>query len=275
MRSLGRWSGRAAVILGVLATLGCASVSVGPDLGGLYTRAARAGDAVRNPVIVIPGILGSRLEDGATGRTVWGAFGGGAASPERADGASLLALPLGEGIPLEALRDGVRPNGVLDRVRVSLFGDRGWGLAAPSGDRVLAWLLPGVAEPAARRRIALDHLRKALGRARQFHAALDRPAVPPPGLALHLFAGDAKPTPAVVAVDRAGKLTVRQVAPGDGTVLRTSAVLDERLGRAWTPELVSPIPWRDVTFVFSDHLAMTRDPAFSDNILFRLLESPR
>ena len=475
MRLSGRWSVRAVGLLGALAALGCASVSVGPDLGGLYTRSARAGDALRNPVIVIPGILGSKLEDEATGRTVWGAFGGGSANPERADGADLVALPMVEGIPLEELRDAVRPNGVLDRVRVSLFGlplelqayvhvlrtlgvggyrdqdlgrmgqvdygpghftcfqfaydwrrdnaenarrlhefilekrayvvaelarrgidrpdvkfdivahsmgglltryyleygdarlpedgtlppvtwagaryveravligtpnagsaqglidlvegrrfpfplpsyapeilgtmpsiyqllprtrhaavveaadpdgapvdlldravwiERGWGLAAPSADRVLRWLLPGTADPEARRRIALEHLGKVLGRARQFQAALDRPAVPPPGLALYLFAGDAKPTPAVVAADRAGKLTIRQRAPGDGTVLRTSAVLDERLGGAWTPGLVSPIPWRDVTFVFSDHLAMTRDPAFSDNILFRLLESP-
>jgi len=27
--------------------------------------------------------------------------------------------------------------------------------------------------------------------------------------------------------------------------------------------------------LFSDHLAMTRDPSFSDNILWRLLEAPR
>lgn len=74
---------------------------------------------------------------------------------------------------------------------------------------------------------------------------------------------------------RTSKLTIRQHAPGDGTVLPMSTVLDERLGWSWTPELVSPISCRDVTFVFSDHLTMTRAPAFSDNILFRLLESPR
>jgi hypothetical protein len=176
-----------------------------------------------------------------------------------------------------AVVDAADPGGPpIDVLDPAVWSDRGWGLAAPSADRVLRRLLPGVADPAVRRRIALDHLTKSLGRARQFHAALDRPAEPPPGLTLHLFAGDAKPTPAVLAADRGtGKLMIRQHAPGDGTVLRTSAVLGEHLGRSWTPELVSPISWRDVTFVFSDHLAMTRDPAFNDNMLFRLLESPR
>jgi hypothetical protein len=457
----------------------CVTVAptAGPDLGGLYDRAAQADEAFRNPVIVIPGILGSKLRDRDTGRVVWGAFLGTYADPRRPDGARLVALPMAEGRPLGALRDGVEPAGVLDRVRVGLLGlsieqnaylyilralgvggyrdeslgragqitygpehftcfqfdydwrrdnaenarrlhefilekrayvaaelekrygirnadvkfdviahsmaglltryylrygpaplpedgslppltwagaryvsravlvatpnagsvqslrqlvrgaklafllpryqpavigtmpslyqllprtrhaavvdagspdtvidvldpaewERlGWGLAAPDQDPVLRWLLPGAPDAAARRRIALDHLRKVLARARQFHAALDAPAAPPPGLGLHLFAGDAEPTVAVVAVDRAtGTLRERERRPGDGTVLRSSALMDERVGQAWKPGVVSPVAWADVTFVFSDHLAMTRDPAFTDNILFRLLESPR
>lgn len=469
----------AAAIAGALLAVGCsATLSPAPDLGGLYNRAAQAGDARRNPVIVIPGVLGSKLEDPESGRVVWGAFAGTYANPERPDGARLVALPMALGEALRELRDRVQPAGALDRVRVSLFGlpleqhaylyilralgvggyrdeslgrmgqidygpghftcfqfaydwrrdnaenarrlhefilekrayvaqelekrhgiknadvkfdiiahsmgglltryylqygtaelpddgsmppltwegarhveravlvgtpnarsvqalvqlvegaqlsvilpryqpavlgtmpsiyqllprtrhaaavegaapgrpadlfdpavwERfGWGLAAPDQDRVLEWLLPDVKDPAARRRIALDHLRKSLARAKQFHAALDAPATPPRGLRLHLFAGDAKPTPAVVAVDGAtGKLAVRDHGPGDGTVLRSSAILDERVGdRDWTRSVRSPIAWDDITFVFSDHLAMTRDPAFTDNILFRLLESPR
>ncbi len=38
---------------------GCTRGLVGPDLGGIYNRAARHHDARRNPVIVIPGILGN------------------------------------------------------------------------------------------------------------------------------------------------------------------------------------------------------------------------
>ena len=72
-----------------------------------------------------------------------------------------------------------------------------------------------------------------------------------------------------------GGLAIREQGPGDGTVLRTSAVLDERVGQAWTPGLVSPIAWSSVTFLFSDHLALTQDLGFTDNLLFRLLDSPR
>ena len=141
---------------------------------------------------------------------------------------------------------------------------------------MLPWLLPDIPDPAARRQIARDHLRKVLARAKQFQAALDRPATPPAGLGLHLFAGDAKPTASQLAVDPAsGKLTVREQGPGDGTVLRTSAVLDERVGRPWTPGLASPIMWSSITFLFSDHLALTQDLGFTDNLLFRLLDSPR
>jgi pimeloyl-ACP methyl ester carboxylesterase len=422
---------------------------------------------------VIPGILGSRLEDEETGRVVWGAFGGDFADPGQPAGARLLALPMAPGAPLAELRDRVRPAGALDRVRVRLLGlsieqqaylyvlrtlgvggyrdqdlgrmgqvdygaghftcfqfgydwrrdnaenarrlhafilDRrayvlaelarrgqpaadvkfdlvahsmggllaryyllhgpaplpedgslppitwdgtrhveravfigtpnagsvealrqlvegtrfpfplpryepavlgtmpsiyqlltrsrharvvdaggqavdvldpgvwerhGWGLAASSESERLAWLLPAVSDPADRRRVALEHQRKALRRAAQFQAAMDRPATPPEGVTLHLFAGDATPTPAVVQVDAAGRLTVREEAPGDGTVTRASAVLDERVGGAWSARLRSPIAWTDVTFLFSDHLGMTRDPAFTDNVLFRLLEFSR
>lgn len=458
--------------------LACLALACGagrvPDLGGLYNRAAEFDDATRNPVIVIPGVLGSRLVDRESGRVVWGAFAGEYADPETPEGARLVALPLAEGRPLSELHDSVSPDGVLDSVRIRLFGvplesqayvqilrtlgvggyrdemlgrsgsvvyrpghftcfqfpydwrrdnaenarrlgefirekrayvqaellrrygvrrddvkfdviahsmgglllryyleygeqplpedgsaprvtwagaehvaravfvatpnagsvealanlvdgvrfswvlpryDRavigtfpslyqllprarhravldsrgesldpldattwerfGWGLASPDADASLQALLPDIADPAARRRIALDHLRKSLAHASQFQAALDVPATPPPGLTLHLFAGDAEPTPAVLTADDAGALRVTATSPGDGTVLRTSAIMDERQNGEWRPGVVTPIAWTDVTFLFADHLALTRDPAFTDNILYRLLESPR
>lgn len=451
----------------------CAAGSV-PDLGGLYNRAAEFDDTTRNPVIVIPGVLGSKLVDRETGRVVWGAFAGDYANPSDPDGARLVALPMARGVPLASLRDGVMPEGVLDSVHVSLvglplesqayvyilktlgvggyrdeslgrsgsvvyrpghftcfqfpydwrrdnaenaralrafmvekrayvqaellrrygihrenvrfdviahsmgglllryfleYGDAdlpadgstpapswagapfvaravfvatpnagsvlalrnlvdgvsfswllpryppavigtfpslyqllprarhravldaqgapldpldlatwqrfGWGLAARDSDPALAALLPDVSDPEERRAIALDQLAKSLARARQFQAALDVPSSPPPGLTLHLFAGDAEPTPAALSVDSAGELSIARTAPGDGTVLRTSAIMDERETGAWRPGVVSPIAWTDLTFVFADHLALTRDPAFTDNVLYRLLESPR
>ncbi|HWP91342.1 MAG TPA: hypothetical protein VNN20_03975 [Thermodesulfobacteriota bacterium] len=93
-----------------------------PDLGGLYTRAAMSSDLYKNPVILIPGILGSKLVDGESGRIVWGAFDGTYADPEKPDGARLIALPMKKGAPLTELTDDVYPDGALDRVKVRLLG---------------------------------------------------------------------------------------------------------------------------------------------------------
>ena len=51
--------------------------------------------------------------------------------------------------------------------------------------------------------------------------------------------------------------------------------MDERVGGEWRPGLVTPIDWSGVTFVVGDHLALTRNPSFTDKILYRLLEAPR
>jgi hypothetical protein len=66
-----------------------------------------------------------------------------------------------------------------------------------------------------------------------------------------------------------------QTGPGHGTVLRSSALMDERLADNLQSRLISPIQWSQVFFVFSDHLGITQDPSFTDNALYFLLESPR
>lgn len=105
--------------------------------------------------------------------------------------------------------------------------------------------------------------------------ALNVPASPPEGLALYLFAGDAVETEAVVGVrPGTGEISVLERAPGDGSVLRSSALMDERVGGEWSPKLVSPIEWRQVVFFFRDHLGITKDPVFTDNLLYLLLEQP-
>jgi hypothetical protein len=118
---------RNAVVAAAVATIavaGCAAgVSPAPDLGDLYNRAAQAEDATRNPVIVILGIGGSKLQDRDTGRVVWGAFAGTYANPSQPDGARLVALPMAQGRPLRDLRDAVEATGALDRIRVRLFSD--------------------------------------------------------------------------------------------------------------------------------------------------------
>jgi len=40
----------------------------------------------------------------------------------------------------------------------------------------------------------------------------------------------------------------------------------------WSPRLVSPIDWSQVMFLFRDHLELTKNPEFTDNVLFVLLE---
>lgn len=468
--------GRATLLASLFLAGGCSTAPNSPNLGGLYNRSAQYHGVERNPVIVIPGILGSRLVDAESGQVVWGAFGGGSVDATTPEGARICALPMKRGVPLAELRDAVRSDGALDRLRLKLlflpwelsayanllgalgaggYRDQGlaekgavdygdehftcfqfdydwrrsnvenaqrlhafilektayvegvlterygiaqpdvrfdivahsmgglltryylrygaadlpengdvpeltwagaahverlimvatpnagslkaleqcrdglylptqarysaavlgtmpslyellprprhgavvtdgapsetldfmdpalwetmeWGLADPQQADVLALLLPDVADASERRAIALDHLRKCLARAKQFHAALDRPATPPPGLSLYLFAGDAVPTLSTFRVDKThGTVVDRLTAPGDGTVTRQSALMDERQGREWTPHLVSPIAWSDVMFLFTSHIGLTKDPAFTDNVLYHLLEEPR
>jgi pimeloyl-ACP methyl ester carboxylesterase len=448
-----------------------------PELGGIYNRSAQYHGHDRNPIILIPGILGSRLVDEDMKKTIWGAFLGTYADPSDPEGVRSISLPMEEGASLAELRDGVRPDGALDSFRVRLFGlpfeqqayvyilstlgvggyrdeamalsgavdygddhftcfqfdydwrrdnvenamllhdfilekqeyvaaeikkrfgvdkpdvkfdivahsmgglvaryflrygsqdlpadgslprevpwagsdlvervilvgtpnsgspdallqlvegmsiskilpaygpgllgtmpsiyqllprprhkavvdrsspeqpldlydirlwgEMGWGLANPKVDEELQVLLPRVSKQDLRRFIARDHLKKCLQRARQFAAALDIPASPPDGLKLHLMAGDAEPTLSVIGVDRStGKLEAMEYAAGDGRVLRSSALADERVGGEWQPRLVSPIEWSKVFFIYSDHLGITRDPIFTDNVLHFLLESP-
>lgn len=460
---------------GVLLITSCAKTNYKqPDLRGLYNRAAARSHLEGNPVIVIPGILGSKLRDSESGQLVWGAFEKTTTNPETPEGARLIAIPMKKGAPIGELTDNVHSDGALDIVKVSLFGlpielnayinilstlgaggyldeqlalndinqidygdehftcfqfsydwrldnvenarrlgefikekeayiieesrkrgierdevkfdivahsmgglltryflryggedlpadgslpeltwagaeyvDKaiiigtpnagaigavetlvngrdigpflpkyepaiigtfpslyqqiprtrhraiidenrdivdvttpktwelyGWSLLDPEQDRVLKWLLPDVGDPAERRAIALDHLTKSLERGIQFQEAIDVPAAPPPGLMLYLIAGDAIPTGAGLTVSESGELTVTNYTPGDGTVTRASALMDERVGGQWSLQLVSPVKWSNVMFLFSDHLGLTKDPAFSDNILFLLLEHP-
>jgi pimeloyl-ACP methyl ester carboxylesterase len=149
-----------------------------------------------------------------------------------------------------------------------------WGLANPDQDSTLAILLPDVSSPAQRRRIALDHLRKCLDNARRFQAAIDLPARPPTGVRISLFTGDAAPT-GTVAMAGMGTVTISDTGPGDRTVARYSALMDERFAQPDTgAKLQSPIAWHDVTFLSEDHLGMTKSVTFSDNVLFKLLEQP-
>lgn len=451
-------------------TTGACSSSKPPNIRDIYNRSAKGFDQNRNPVIVIPGVLGSRLEDAASQKTVWGAFGGRGVNVKQAADQRLFALPMDPKLSFDQLTDDVEPAGVLDRIRMRIVGlplqlkayhqilmtlgvggyrddtisdidygenhftcfqfdydwrrdnvenahrladfieekqayvqaemerlypereepikfdiiahsmgglltryflrygtadlpadgtlpevtwagaehvekvvvigtpnagavdalmqlvegrkfgpmtpryeasllatfpsayqllprvrhkplvdDRGqaldfmdpelwrqhgWGIFNSNQEGVLAALLPDVATPEDRLNIAEDHLRKGLARAQHLHAALDQPAQPPPDIDLYLIAGDSEATPKTVVAGTAG-LKIKETAHGDGTVLRSSALMDERIGQVWTPVLQSPISWSHVTFLFDDHLGLTQNPVFTDNLLYLLLEEPR
>ena len=90
-------------------------------LDDIYEGAAKRKDIHRNAVIVIPGILGSRLVNGPTDQVVWGAFTRDAANPRKPESARVFALPMETGKPLNQLTDSVRPDGALDRFKISLF----------------------------------------------------------------------------------------------------------------------------------------------------------
>lgn len=152
-----------------------------------------------------------------------------------------------------------------------------WGFFNPSQAELLRQLIPDEPDPQKRLTIAYEHLAKCLRRAELFHAAIDVKAIPPEGTSLHLIASDAHPTLFQYAVDGRGQLTPTARVAGDGIVTRHSALMDERLADRtnWAPRLQTPIKWGSVTFLFTDHLGLTKDPAFTDNVLYLLLESPR
>lgn len=473
-----RARGLLATLLGGLLALGCGWSQPETDFALIYNPAARHHAPDRNPIIAIPGVLGTKLVDPSSNVVAWGAFDGGAADPADPTGARLISLPIGDVEDLAELRDEVETDGVLERVRISLAGvpvevsayagilatlgaggyrdealglagevdygpghftcfqfpydwrrdnvenarllhefivekrayvreqyrerygvdrddirfdivahsmgglvtryflmygsepppedgrlpeptwagaeyverailvatpnagsiqallelvegrktapllpyyppallgtfpaiyqllprarhgvalwdgdpDRpvedlldpalwerlGWGLASPEQADVLASLMPDVRDAAVRRRVALALQRHALSRARAFAAALDTPAALPDGLELLLVAGDAHPTPSRVAIDAdSGALEVIGDSPGDGTVPRSSALLDEREGGPWQPRVLSPIPFDSVLLLPDDHLGLTRNAVFRDNVLYWLLEEPR
>ncbi len=173
-----------------------------------------------------------------------------------------------------AVVDAAHPEHKLDCYDPNLWRDMKWGLAAPAQAHVLKAILPEVDDPDTRLHIALDHQQKCLLRARQLHQSLDLSAPPPRGLTLHLFAGDALKTDEVIAVNLSnGHAKVIRKAPGDGVVTRTSAVFVENVMAPGGLMRVYPIPWTTKMFLPTDHLNLTRDRIFVDNVLSLLLES--
>lgn len=109
----------------LLAAAGCAELR--PDLKRVYPHATLA---PRRPVIIIPGVFGSRLKDERTGEVVWGRFSNLltsrfklALNPLRAEKTDLLDLPI-DSTDLTANRDHLRAYDLFDGVAGRAFYKR-------------------------------------------------------------------------------------------------------------------------------------------------------
>ena len=93
-----------------------------PDLGGLYTDLAKEDNPDRNPIIVIPGVLGSKLVDIESGTVAWGEIGRGLENPKKDEEIRRIALPIHEGKTLQDLRDNVIAESVLESIIITIYG---------------------------------------------------------------------------------------------------------------------------------------------------------
>lgn len=160
----------------------------------------------------------------------------------------------------------------LDPLDPQVWIDYQWGLLDPKQSENLAILLPHISSAEERTQIAQDHLVKCLRNARNFQESLDSPATPPSHVRMVLFAGDAVAT-AVQAEAWMGSVKLVGYSPGDDTVARYSALMDERFAdRNSSAPFRSPISWDQVTFLTGSHIGLTKSQTFADNVLFELLE---
>ena len=92
-----------------------------PELNSIYEPSAHLKNSIRNPVIVVPGMMGSRLEVTSKNRTVWGVFDSQSIDPDIAEDVRLLACPI-DGTDLDKFEDNVEATGVLDSMEVNIVG---------------------------------------------------------------------------------------------------------------------------------------------------------
>jgi hypothetical protein len=92
-----------------------------PKLGTIYQRSATQENAIRNPVIVIPGMMGSKLTHLEANRTIWGVFDNESIDPDVPEDVRLVACPI-DGTDLDRFDDGVQATGVLDTLQVNIAG---------------------------------------------------------------------------------------------------------------------------------------------------------
>ena len=159
---------------------------------------------------------------------------------------------------------------------VSLWERMGWGLAKPGIEDQLALLIPDEAEPERRRARALAYKARLLSRAETFHRMMDRWAPPPSHLDIFVVIGGGFETPAIAEVDGGtGEFKITTNEEGDGVVLRASALLDERMDGDNSSGYRSPLRFKTTLFLPDEHVELTQNRVFADNLLFWLLDAPR
>lgn len=162
----------------------------------------------------------------------------------------------------------------VDVYNAELWKKYKWGLLSEDKQDTLSWLLPEIKDPAERKAIAAEHLEKSLLNAKRFHQALDRKGSNLPShIKYTLIAGDTISTKERVMVNPdTAKTQDNHYNPGDGVVLRSSVIADERLGDSKSKRVDSPIPYTSVIFLPKNHLNLTKDRVFADNVLYKLLD---
>jgi len=157
---------------------------------------------------------------------------------------------------------------------LKLWKKYNWGLLSEKSGKELPWLLPNAKTPERRRELATSYIKRCLENAQQFHRALDRKGVnQPKHLKISLIAGDAIQTKERIKVHLSdGSIEDNNYTAGDGVVLRTSVLADQRAGGKYTPGLRTPIDYDQIIFLPYNHLNLTKSTLFSDQVLHRLLE---
>lgn len=96
-----------------------------PLYGSIAKKSIAYEGVERNPVIVIHGFLGARLQDTKTGQLIWGEFTGmellKGFSNDQLKG---ISLPMEIGKPLKDLKTNIRPVSILNRVDIKILGMR-------------------------------------------------------------------------------------------------------------------------------------------------------
>lgn len=174
--------------------------------------------------------------------------------------------------------DGNAEDVISDILDPAQWQAQNWGLSATDEDslEILRDILPSVESDTQRIAIARRFQAESLKKARQFQKAMDVPARQPADVEYFLVAGDAAKTAEIMSFDRTdSKLTILKEGIGDSVVLRSSALLDERVGNEWRPTVQSPIQWSSTMFLPSSHRDIPNTDIFEDNVLYWLLEDPR